>query len=300
MEKLLQNVSMTHGPAVATRASRGQALTFDRRTPPLLEPLLLEAAGLTDPGRRRLNEDQVLIADLGAARHRDGLAVRDDRRSDWLLVVADGMGGHPGGDVASLLAVRVLLSELVHTSPDVDNPVRRLEAAMRSCDREIHEAGARRTDLASMGTTLTAAWWVPPMLYFAHVGHSRLYLSRGGRLVRLTRDHTVSAGMTAAGFEETKAAGFEHVLTQVLGGDCEGVAPDAGCRRLQAGDALLLCSDGLLRGVDEDQITSTLESNQLAGDAAKSLLECALATDDHDNVTALVARIASYPAQGPR
>jgi protein phosphatase len=194
--------------------------------------------------------------------------------------------------------VRVLLSELVHAAPDGDNPVRRLELAMHECDHAIHDAGARRGDLAGMGTTLTAAWWVPPMLYFAHVGHSRLYLLRSGRLVRLTRDHTLAAGMTEAGFEETKAAGFEHVLTQALGGDREGIDPDAGCRRLHAGDALLLCTDGLLRGVDEDQITRTLEEADSAHTAAERMIRSALATDDHDNVTALVARIDAEPAPG--
>ena len=285
MEKLLHTISATHDPIVQTP-------TLDRRA-----PLVYEAAGVSHPGRRHLNQDQFLIADLAAARRRDGHGAGEER-ADSLLVVADGLGGHPGGEVASLLAVRVLLNELVHTTPDGGNPVRQLELAMRASDRAIHEAGARRDDLAGMGTTLTAAWWLPPMLYFSHVGHSRLYLLRGGRLVRLTRDHTVSAGMTEVGFEETKAAGFEHVLTQALGGDREGVAPDAGCRRLYPGDVVLLCSDGLLRGLDEDQITRMLEQDPSAHGAAESLLQSALATDDHDNITALVARIEAEPEPG--
>ena len=193
--------------------------------------------------------------------------------------------------------MRVLLSELVHAA-DGANPVRRLEHAIQSSDRAIHSAGARRGELGSMGTTLTAAWWIPPMLYFAHVGHSRLYLLRGGRLTRLTKDHTVAASMTEAGFEEAKAAGFEHVLTQALGGDLEGVNPEAGCRRLHPGDVLLLCTDGLLRGVDEDHITRVLEEVHSAADAADGLLESALATDDLDNITALVARVEAEPGLG--
>jgi protein phosphatase len=285
MEKLLHSVS-TRESAIL-HSSDG-----DRRA-----PLMLEAAGVSHPGRRRLNQDQFLIADLAAARRREGVGIGNDRGSESLMVVADGMGGHPGGEVASLLAVRVLLRELVHEA-NGDNPVRRLERALRSSDEEIHSAGARRGDLASMGTTLTAAWWIPPMLYFAHVGHSRLYLLRGGRLARLTKDHTVSAGMTEAGFEETKAAGFEHVLTQALGGDHEGVDAEAGCRRLQLGDVLLLCTDGLLRGVDEDHITRVLEEVHSAPDAAAGLLESALATDDLDNITALVARVEAEPGEG--
>jgi protein phosphatase len=285
MEKLLHSVS-TRESAIL-HSSDG-----DRRA-----PLMLDAAGVSHPGRRRLNQDQFLIADLAAARRREGVGIGNDRGSESLMVVADGMGGHPGGEVASLLAVRVLLRELVHEANGA-NPVRRLERALRSSDEEIHSAGARRGDLASMGTTLTAAWWIPPMLYFAHVGHSRLYLLRGGRLARLTKDHTVSAGMTEAGFEETKAAGFEHVLTQALGGDHEGVDAEAGCRRLQLGDVLLLCTDGLLRGVDEDHITRVLENVHSAPDAAAGLLESALATDDLDNITALVARVEAEPGEG--
>ena len=285
MEKLLHTASTRDSPIL--HSSNG-----NRRV-----PLVLEAAGVSHPGRRRLNQDQFLIADLAAARRREGAGIGNDRGSELLLLVADGMGGHPGGEVASLLAVRVLLSELVH-GVNGDNPLRRLEHAMRASDREIHDAGARRDDLASMGTTLTAAWWIPPMLYFAHVGHSRLYLLRGGRLARLTRDHTVSAGMTEAGFEETKAAGFEHVLTQALGGDHEGVDAEEGCRRLHPGDVLLLCTDGLLRGVDENHITRVLEEVHSAPDAAAGLLESALATDDLDNITALVARVEAESGEG--
>jgi protein phosphatase len=257
--------------------------------------LVLDAAGASHPGRRRLNQDQFLIADLGAARRREADQGAHDQ-GESLLVVADGLGGHPSGEVASLLAVRVLLRELLDDAPDGDNKVRRLERAMRSSDDAILRAGARRGDLASMGTTLTAAWWRSPMLYFAHVGHSRLYLLRAGRLVRLTRDHTIAAGMTEAGFEEAKAAGFEHVLTQALGGDHAGIEPEAGCRRLDDGDTVLLCTDGLLRGLDEDRITRTLEQAGSAHDAAMGLLESALATDDHDNTTALVARVKAVPA----
>ncbi len=253
--------------------------------------LLLEASGVSHPGRRTLNQDQYLVADLTAARRREGALSRNGASQESLLVVADGMGGHPCGEVASLLAVRVLVRELLHTAPDEGNPVRRLELALRSSDEALIRAGTRRGDLATMGTTLTAAWWIPPMLYFAHVGHSRLYLLRGGRLSRLTRDHTLAAGMTEAGFEQTQVGRFDHVLTQALGGDHRGVDPEAGCRRLDGGDSMLLCTDGLVRGIDDLEIAHTLEHARSAHDAAAALLASALAADDHDNITALVARV---------
>jgi protein phosphatase len=254
--------------------------------------LALDAAGASDPGRRPLNQDQFLIADLASARRRDGGAPNGSR-TESLLAVADGMGGHPSGEVASLLAVRVVVGELLHSPIDGANPLERLERALAAGDEALHRASERRNDLARMGTTLTAAWWVSPMLYFAHVGHSRLYLLRGGRLSRLTRDHTLAVGMIEAGFERATVGRYEHVLTQALGGDQEGVEPEGGCRRLSAGDTLLLCTDGLAQGLDDDEIARILEPARPAREAAAALVEAALAADDHDNLTALVARVTS-------
>jgi protein phosphatase len=265
--------------------------------------LVLDAAGISHPGRRRLNQDQFLIADLAAARERESADARSNgERADGaesLLVVADGMGGHPCGEVASLLAVRVVVHELMR-SPDDPNPLHRLEHAMHIGDEALHRAGHRRNDLHNMGTTLTAAWWVAPMLYFEHVGHSRLYLLRAGRLSRLTRDHTLAVGMLEAGFERVNMRRFEHVLTQALGGDHEGVDPEGGCRRLAEGDILLLCTDGLVQGLDDQDLTRLLEAAPSAHEAAAALIEAALSTDDHDNLTALVARVEAPSGRNVR
>lgn len=277
-------------------------LRFPRLEPPspptngdLRSTLVLDAAGISHPGRRRLNQDQFLIADLAAARQRETTRVNGDHDggAESLLVVADGMGGHPCGEVASLLAVRVVVHELLRSSDGANgaNPLHRLEQALQCGDEALHRAGHRRIDLANMGTTLTAAWWVAPMLYFEHVGHSRLYLLRGGRLSRLTRDHTLAVGMLEAGFERATVGRFEHVLTQALGGDHEGVDPEGGCRRLDEGDILLLCTDGLVQGLDDHDLARLLESAPSAHAAAAALIEAALSTDDHDNLTALVARV---------
>jgi protein phosphatase len=246
-----------------------------------------------------LNQDQYLIADLAAARRRDDeRSVAGSCACERLLVVADGMGGHPCGEVASLLAVRVLVQELLRCPVEAGDPIRQLVRALRASDAALHHAGARRDDLASMGTTLTAAWWVPPRLHFAHVVDSRLCLLHDGRLERLSRDHTLAADLRAAGVHTAKTAGFEHVLTQAVGGGTPGISPETGSRRLEAGDSVLLCSDGLVRGVIEDEIARALRLHDCPRTAATALLEGALASNDDDNITVVVARVRPAPRRG--
>jgi protein phosphatase len=303
MENVRRDLDQLHREHHADlAASRGEARgNRERRGRPTagIAPLVLEVSGVSHPGRRRLNQDQYLIADLAAARWRDRGEPARGGAEESLLVVADGMGGHPCGEVASLLAVRVLMRELLHDSGSaIADPLRRLERAFRACDDALHCAGSRRPDLASMGTTLTAAWWTPPLLHFAHVGDSRLYLLRERAFTRLTEDHTLSAELAATGLESTKAAGFEHVLTQAVGGAERGIAPGSGSRLLQPGDVLLLCTDGLVRGVSDREIVRSLVLADSARVAAVALLEGALATGDGDNVTAIVARVRRATERG--
>ena len=285
-------------PAAETQEPIVRSLDWEDRR----RRLSLDTAGVSHRGRRRLNQDQHLIADLLSARRRDGAGSDhgnlQSRAEEMLLVVADGMGGHPCGEVASLLAVRVLVKELLAGPAAVDDPLAKLDAAVRCADEALHRAGARRSDLATMGTTLTAAWWLPPMLFFAHVGDSRLYLLRDGRLARLTRDHTLAAKLLAGGIDRDRTHDVLHVLTQALGGAQKGVDPDEGVRRLQAGDALLLCTDGLGRGVTDAEIARALERADSAHTVAVALLEGALATDDGDNITAVVARVLPTARRG--
>jgi protein phosphatase len=289
----MENLRRTQSPTIEPARGLEGADRPDR------QPLELDAAAVSHPGKRRLNQDQHLIANLAAARRRDEVRPAADPDADeLLLIVADGMGGHPRGEVASLLAVRVLVKELLRWPVDAGEPLRRLRLAVRLCDESLHRAGARRADLSSMGTTLTAAWWIPPMLYLAHVGDSRLYLSREGRLSRLTKDQTVAANLVASGLEPEKTRGFEHVLTQAVGGGEKGVDPETGCRRLQPDDALLLCTNGLVRGVTDEEIARALRLADCARTAAVALLEGALATDDGDNITAVAARVRPASRRG--
>ena len=114
----------------------------------------------------------------------------------------------------------------------------------------------------------------------------------------LFRSHTVAAELLSAGHKSTKTVGFEHVLTQAVGGDQEGVDPEEGTRRLEAGDALLLCTDGLVRGLGDDEIAAALQLADSARSAAVALLERALAADDRDNITAVAARVRPARRRG--
>lgn len=274
----------------------------------------IDAAGATAIGQeRRRNEDQFLIATL----HRN-LRVRSssigDAAGKWLpgsvegmiLMVADGMGGHGGGDVASAVAVRAVaeyLCSVMHWSefvPAVPRPtadslpgVREgLRSAVYLGDREVRRAG-RKEGSPDMGTTLTMAYVRFPLLYIAHVGDTRCYLLRNGQLSQLTRDHTLAEEIREknGGAEVIDASAWEHILSNALGGG-DGVMarPDILRHRLEFGDVVLLCSDGLTKHIDDLQLVELLNRPQSAADASALLVKSADVAGGSDNITAVVAR----------
>jgi protein phosphatase len=274
----------------------------------------LDAAGATSIGReRRRNEDQFLIATL----HRN-LRVRSssigEAAGKWLpgsvegmiLMVADGMGGHGGGDVASAVAVRAVaeyLCSVMHWS-DLDPPAPRprveslpgvregLRSAVYLGDREVRRAG-RKEGSPDMGTTLTMAYVRFPLLYIAHVGDTRCYLLRNRELSQLTRDHTLAQELREqnTGAEVIDASAWEHILSNALGGG-DGVMarPDILRHRLEIGDVLLLCSDGLTKHINDAQLVELLSGAQSAADASALLVKSADVAGGTDNITAVVAR----------
>lgn len=233
---------------------------------------------------RQENQDSGLVSEPG----------------DWpdgrLVIVADGMGGHKGGATASRLAVTTIRSEFL-AAKAADIPAA-LERAVRTANEVIHTESKRNPDLRNMGTTATvlalqgdSAWW-------AHVGDSRLYLLRDGRLQQITEDHSLVATMVREGLisaDEAAVHPRRNVLNRSLGvaGEVEvdlGRQPMA----LREGDVFLLCSDGLHGFVPEDAIRDALLLG--ADDAAERCIELALAAGAPDNVTAAVCRIGDAPA----
>ena len=208
-----------------------------------------------------------------------------------LFAVADGMGGHAAGEVATEIAVRVL-SELAPEHPDGEALGRAIEEANRAVIQAAHEGRGRQ----GMGTTMTAAMLEGERLVIAQVGDSRAYLLHQGKLQQLTRDHSLMADMIEAGQltpEEARTHPQRSVITRALGSDVH-LHPDIYEINVETGDRLLVCSDGLSGMVFDDQIESTLRRVQDPQRCASQLVNEAIAAGGHDNVTVIVADVTGY------
>ena len=259
--------------------------------------------GLTDPGRKRdANEDQFLVAELAVpARVRQSsipAAALGELTGGHLFVVADGLGGHNGGERASSLAVRAAAGHLVEAlarPPEFADPDYAAEAALREAVEVAADAvDAEATadpNLGGMGTTITLALVRGGRLHVAHAGDSRLYLFRAGRLWPLTRDHTYAELLAEQGRPVPPEAA--RVLVNCLGGGSPGVAPEVATFPVWRGDALLLCTDGLHGPVPADAIARVLAGSATAEAAARALVDAANAAGGPDNVTVVVARFGS-------
>ena len=225
----------------------------------------IEVGATTDIGRvRERNEDSILV-------------------DPPLYVVADGMGGHRGGQVASRVALETiekLAAQGRGTLPD----------HVRGANRAVWDRSVEDERLSGMGTTLTAARVDGASVLIAHVGDSRAYLLRDGTLRQLTADHTLVARMVESGeISEAEADVHPHknVLTRALGTD-EQVEVDEDTIELHDGDRVLLCSDGLTGMVTEDQIQAILENSEQPQQAADRLVKAANRAGGIDNISVVV------------
>jgi PPM family protein phosphatase len=233
----------------------------------------LAAYGVTHQGRRSTNEDAWLVdLDLG------------------LLVVADGMGGHNAGEVASALAVKVIREAFESGDPPSQDL---LTHAVQLANERILTAASEQPAHSGMGTTVVAVLVIDERAFYTSVGDSRVYLWRGGHLTQLTRDDSWLAETLEGEAEQPHDIGshpMRHVLTKVVGLRPELHASVAECP-LGAGDALLLCSDGVHGAVPHDLLATMLSSKRTVEDVAQSVVRSAIARGATDNVTAVVARL---------
>jgi protein phosphatase len=257
----------------------------------------LDVWGATDVGwKREQNQDTFVIADLdaGAAPPRAPSGHMDVflSRPGVLLLVCDGMGGAPAGDVAARLAAAAIESDLRAAAAAVARePGATLRHAVEEANGAIYAEAAAHPEERGMGTTCTAAVCSPEGLAVAQVGDSRAYRFRGGRLERLTRDQTLAARMLEEGVLEPSQIArfpFRNVLAQALGPEGR-VTPVITAHDLREDDRVLICSDGLHGPVDERAIAAILGAAPSAQEAARALIDAALAAGGPDNVTVVVA-----------
>ncbi|MFO0878778.1 MAG: protein phosphatase 2C domain-containing protein [Gemmataceae bacterium] len=291
-------------------------------TPPFLLPEVpepfssrveVDLAALTHQGLVRSgNEDSYIIYRTSRMWERLHTSLSNDhlpRRFEenaYLLAVADGMGGHQAGEVASQLAIRTgvaLVLNAAQWAMKLDHPEAREseieEAVARGSDyfRRIHQALADQSmadpALSRMGTTLTVSYSVGDDLFVLHVGDSRAYLYRSDMLDQITRDHTVVQTLVDAGTitpEQAQGHRLRHVLTRVLGGGAREAHAEVSHRQLMDGDCLLVCSDGLTSMVPDTEIAAILRLQLSAERTCQTLIDAALAAGGRDNVTVALGR----------
>lgn len=249
---------------------------------------MLEAHGLSDRGPVRKSNEDCFVSDP---------ALR-------LFVVADGMGGHSAGEVASNLAVETIAGFIQRTEEDAEfswpygiEPSlsfsgNRLRTAVHLANRRVFRAAERYDEYTGMGTTVVGALISGTRMAVANAGDSRLYLFSGGTLTQLTRDDTWAATVLASkGSAEVAAApeSMRRVLTNVIGAreqtDVRMTEHD-----LAAGDAILLCSDGLHAVLDDRAMEAVVASSETAAEIVARLIQTALAHGARDNLTAVFAR----------
>src|SRR4051794_20472126 len=240
--------------------------------------LVLRWGAATDVGRVRGNNEDKLYT------------------SPRLLVVADGMGGHSGGEIASDMAVRTLESEFIEATAEG-----LLEAAYEA-NRVVHDAAAEDPDLRGMGTTLVA---IAPVedgdaLAWINVGDSRLYLLRDGELTQVSEDHSLVEEAVRSGElspEEARTHPQRNIVTRALGIGAN-VTIDGDRVDAVEGDRFLLCSDGLTDLIDDGKIAATMRQLADPGDAARELVRIANEAGGRDNITVVVVDVVTDDGTG--
>jgi protein phosphatase len=249
---------------------------------------VLTVFGITDPGPvRKTNEDRFSV---------------DEHLQ--LMVVADGMGGHLAGEVASSLAVDTIIGFVRRSEeegecswpygidPALSFSSNRLRTAIHLANRRVFRAAEKHDDYTGMGTTVVSAFVSGNRLSIGHAGDSRLYLFAHGRLTQLTTDDTWEATVLAAPQEPSTASSsrrMRHVLTNVLGVQ-ESAVIHLREHDLDGGETLLLCSDGLHTVVEDQELCRLLAVDEPLADIGARLIDAALTRGGRDNVTAALGR----------
>lgn len=258
--------------------------------------------GRTDVGRtREHNEDSFLVADLSAGTAvTDGDAVNQHVLGDrgLLFMVADGLGGAAAGEIASGMAVDVVLAELQQTwvaaaKNDPDTFAHALKKACEAANARIYDYALKNPDHRGLGTTATIAGLLGDTLYLVQVGDSRAYLVRGGVAQQITKDQSLMQRLIEAGEmtpEEAELSERRNIILQALGPE-PSVKIDLTHQRVRRGDLLVLCTDGLSGQVRKEEIATVVAQESDLAQAGQTLINRANENGGPDNITVVIARL---------
>jgi protein phosphatase len=246
--------------------------------------LAIDFASLSDRGRVRLNNEDAhgqFVPETTAEVEERGV----------VFVVADGMGGHRGGEIASRIAVRTILA--FYTADSGTDRAKALTRAFHEANQTIIQEAVSDSALFGMGTTCTALALHQGRAYFAHVGDSRCYLVRRGKILQVTNDHSIVGEMVRSGIlsdEDARTHPKRNVITRSLGAQPDVMAETPESVALEVGDTFLLCSDGLT-GYLSDIDLSVVLATHAPEEACKILVRMANEQGGRDNITVQVITI---------
>ena len=246
----------------------------------------MRSAGRTDIGLvRKVNEDRFLCEKL------------EDIDSTYLYIVADGMGGHNAGEVASSMAVQEVASYIKNSIGTLmlgDEEIKDLvRNAIMYANEKVYKTSILKSNCLGMGTTLSMVLAKDSSIYIGHVGDSRIYLIRGKDISRLTEDHSLVAELVKRGTIKPEDA-FNHpqknVITRALGTEYS-IEPDVNQYDMRSGDLILICTDGLSNAVCEEDIIRVINDASDLNGACELLIEKAKEKGGYDNITAVVIQM---------
>ena len=271
--------------------------------------IIVHVYGRSDVGRtREHNEDAFVIVDLT---HGDATMPLESRREELgpkgsMFMVADGMGGAAAGEIASAMAVEIILGELRTNwmsaeASDTEAFVRTIRQATRTANEQINSYAAHHPEYRGMGTTATIAGLLGDTLYLAQVGDSRAYLVRHGVARQITKDQSLMQKLIEAGEmteEEAQHSERRNIILQALGPE-PTINVDLTHQTVRRGDTLVLCSDGLSGQVTKDEIAAVVRDEPALVKACNRLIDRANEVGGPDNITVILARFDGPGLQAP-
>lgn len=249
----------------------------------------MKIACKTDMGRtREINEDNFAYLDIKGNR--------------ILLIVADGMGGHNAGEVASKIAVNSVMDYIKANIKDIINSsevIELLKESIQKANSDIYKESINNSGCSGMGTTITAAFIYSGHVCIGHVGDSRAYIFKDGKLCMITNDHSLVAELLKNGtITEMEAQHHpqKNIITRALG-TADDVEVDIELAQIDEGDIILLCTDGLTNMVCDEEIEEYLSDNTDVDAAASKLVNRANQLGGYDNITVIIGKAADTDSE---
>ena len=236
----------------------------------------MKTFAVTDVGRARSNNQDYIYSNELSVGHLDNL-----------FIVADGMGGHSGGEVASMTATETIVSYV--NESDIDKPVKLLQHAIEAANAKLVEMASEDSELEGMGTTVVAATIKDDQMYLANVGDSRLYIIHED-IEQITKDHSLVDELVRSGSISKEEARFhpkKNVITRAVGAR-EGILIDLFQVSLEPGDLILMCTDGLTNMLEDEDIFLMVRQQRDVVGQVTALVEAANANGGYDNISVII------------